>query len=146
MCITQKARSNLSLYNVILGSLGGMIGMILPLTLLTDESSTELNPLFQPVMIVVAIITGIVLFLSSYGLTENEYARTEGSLGFVDSMVQTIKNREFLAFEAMNFFHEMAFTIVIGSLIYFVQYVLNLQGFESSLPLCIAYARFSHPC
>jgi GPH family glycoside/pentoside/hexuronide:cation symporter len=139
MCITQKARSNLSLYNVILGSLGGMIGMVLPLILLTDQSSTELNPLFQPVMIVVAIITGIVIFLSSFALTENEYARTEDSLGFIESMVQTIKNREFLAFEAMNFFHEMAFTIVIGSLIYFVQYVLNLQGFESSLPLFVMF-------
>jgi GPH family glycoside/pentoside/hexuronide:cation symporter len=139
MCITQEARSNLSLYNVILGSIGGLFAMVLPLILLTDESSTELNPLFKPVMIIVAIIAGTVLFFSSYALTENEYARTEAPLGFIESMVNTIKNREFLAFESMNFFREMAFTIVTGSLIYFVQYVVNLQGFSASVPLIVLF-------
>ncbi|MFW9768256.1 MAG: MFS transporter [Candidatus Thorarchaeota archaeon] len=135
MCITQEARSNLALYNVILGSLGGLIAMVLPLVLLTDETTTTLNPLFQPVMLLVAITAGIIIFTSSYALTENEYARTEETFGFIESMIQALRNREFLAFEVMNFFHEMAFTIVIGSMIYFVQYVLRLQGVVASLPL-----------
>ncbi|KXH72116.1 MAG: hypothetical protein AM326_11310 [Candidatus Thorarchaeota archaeon SMTZ-45] len=135
MCITQEARSNLALYNVILGSLGGLIGIVLPLILLTDEATTELNPFFQPVMVLVAIISGIVLFFSSYALTENEYARTEEPLPFIASMIQTVKNREFLVFEGMNFFREMGFTVVIGSMIYFVQYVVNLQGIMASIPL-----------
>ena len=139
MCITQEARSNLSLYSVILGSFGGLLGMVLPLILLTSESSTELNPLFQPVMVLVAIVAGAVLFFSSYALTENEYARTEEPLCFIESMVKAVKNREFLAFEAMNFPHEMAFTIVIGSMIYFVQYVLRLQGFLASIPLFVIF-------
>ncbi|KXH70185.1 MAG: hypothetical protein AM326_01180 [Candidatus Thorarchaeota archaeon SMTZ-45] len=135
MCITQEARSNLALYNVVLGSLGGLIAMILPLILLTDESTTELNPLFKPMMILLGIVAGTVLFLSSYALTENEYARTEETLNFRESMVVTLKNREFLAFEGMNFFREMAFAIVMGSMIYFVQYVLSLQGLLASIPL-----------
>lgn len=139
MCITQEARSNLSLYNVILGSLGGLVAMVMPLILLTDETSTELNPIFQPVMVLLAIIAGTLLFLSSFALTENEYARKEESLGFIESMVQTIKNREFLAFEAMNFFHEMAFTIVTGSIIYYVQYVVRLDGFLASLPIIVVF-------
>ncbi|MFW9834851.1 MAG: MFS transporter [Candidatus Thorarchaeota archaeon] len=139
MCITHEARSNLSLYNVTIGSLGGLIGMVLPLVLLTDESTTALNPLFKPAMVTVAILAGVIIFLASYALTENEYARTEETFGFLESMIQTLKNREFLAFEAMNFPHEMGFTIVIGSMIYFVQYVLRLQGFEASLPLFVIF-------
>ena len=139
MCITQEARSNLSLYNVILGSIGALFAMVLPLVLLTEEASTVLNPLFKPVMVLVAIVAGLVLFLSSYALTENEYARTEEPLGFLESMVKTIRNREFLVFEAMNFFREMAFTIVTGSLIYFVQYVMNLQGLGASAPLFVIF-------
>jgi GPH family glycoside/pentoside/hexuronide:cation symporter len=54
-------------------------------------------------------------------------------------MLKTIKNREFLAFESMNFFHEMAFTIVTGSMIYFVQYVLRLQGLLASIPLFVIF-------
>jgi GPH family glycoside/pentoside/hexuronide:cation symporter len=139
MCITQEARSNLSLYNVILGSLGGLIAMVLPLVLLTDETTTELNPLFKPVMLVVALAAGAILFISSYALTENEYARTEETFGFIKSMIETLKNREFLAFEAMNFFREMAMTIVTGLMIYFVQYVVGLQGFIASLPLFVIF-------
>jgi len=139
MCITQEARSNLSLYNVILGSFGGLVAMVLPLILLTDESSTELNPMFQPAMVLLAIIAGTLLFVSSFALTENEYARKEDSFGFVQSMLETIKNREFLAFEAMNFFHEMAFTIVTGSMIYYVQYVVRLEGLLASLPIIVVF-------
>jgi len=139
MVITQEARSNLSLYNVILGSIGALFAMILPLILLTDETSTELNPLFQPLMVLVAFIGGTVLFFSSFALTENEYARTEEPFGFIESMVATLKNKEFLAFEGMNFFHEMAFAIVTGCMIYFVQYVVRLQGVLASAPLIVVF-------
>lgn len=139
MCITQEARSNLSLYNVILGSIGGLFAMVLPLILLTDEATTELNPLFKPVMLLVALLAGIILFISSYALTENEYARTEETFGFIESMLESLRNREFLGFEAMNFFREMAFTIVTGSMIYYVQYVLSLQGVIASLPLFVLF-------
>ncbi|MFW9787768.1 MAG: MFS transporter [Candidatus Thorarchaeota archaeon] len=139
MTITQQARSNLSLYNVILGSIGGLFAMVLPLILLTDETTTTLNPLFKPVIVLAAVGAGAILFFSSYALTENEYARTEESLGFIESMAQTVKNREFLVFEGMNFFREMGFTIVTGSMIYFVQYIVNLQGFAASLPLFVIF-------
>jgi GPH family glycoside/pentoside/hexuronide:cation symporter len=140
MCITQEARANLSLYNVVVGAVGGLVAMILPLILLTDETTTELNPLFRPIMVVIAVIAGIILFLSSYALTENEYAKTEDTLGFKESMVETLKNREFWAFEGMNFPREMAFTVVTGSMLYFVQYVVRLQGFMASAPLIVIFA------
>ncbi|MFW9956598.1 MAG: MFS transporter [Candidatus Odinarchaeota archaeon] len=139
MVITQEARSNLSLYNVILGSIGALFAMILPLILLTGETTTALNPLFQPVMVLVSLIAGTVLFFSSFALTENEYARTEEPFGFVDSMIETLKNREFLAFEGMNFFHEMAFAVVTGCMIYFVQYVVRLEGVLASAPLIVVF-------
>jgi Na+/melibiose symporter-like transporter len=113
--------------------------MVLPLVLLTNEFSTELNPLFKPAMVLTGLFAGTVLFLSSYALTENEYARTEEPLGFVESMVKALKNREFLAFEAMNFPHEMAFTIVTGSMIYFAQYVLRFQGLLASIPFAAVF-------
>ncbi|MFX0052289.1 MAG: MFS transporter [Candidatus Hermodarchaeota archaeon] len=135
MCLTQEARSNLGLYNVVLGATGGLLSVILPLILLTDETSNKLNPLFKPVMVLVGIVAGTVLFFSSYTLIENEYARTEEPLGFIESMVKAIKNREFLAFEASSFAYTLAFTIVTSSMTYFVQYVLGLQGLLASFPL-----------
>jgi len=90
-------------------------------------------------MVLLAAIAGTLLFVSSYSLTENEYARKEESFGFIESMRETIKNKEFLAFEAMNFFHEMAFTIVTGSMIYYVQYVVRLEGLLASLPTVVVF-------
>jgi GPH family glycoside/pentoside/hexuronide:cation symporter len=139
MCLTQEARSNLGLYNVVLGSTGGLLAVILPLILLTDETSTELNPLFKPMMILIGIVAGIILFISSHALVENEYARTEEQLGFIESMIETIKNREFLAFEASTFTRELSFTIILGSITYFVQYVLKLQGISASFPLVFVF-------
>ncbi len=139
MCITQKARSNLGLYNVVLGAFGGLFAMILPLILLTDETTTELNPLFRPVMVILGLIAGIIMFVASYGLTENEYARTEETLGFLDSIKATLKNKAFLAFEGLTFFREMGFTIVTGSMLYFVQYVIRFQGSMASIPILVIF-------
>jgi GPH family glycoside/pentoside/hexuronide:cation symporter len=139
MCITQEARSNLSLYNVVLGTTGGLFAMVLPLVLLTNETSTSLNPLFQPVMVIAGIVAGVILFLSSYALTENEYARTEETLGFKESIISTLRNKEFLAFEGTTFFREMGITIVTGSMIYYVQYVMSLQGILASIPLVLIF-------
>ena len=139
MCITQKARSNLGLYNVVLGAIGGLFAMVLPLILLTDETTTELNPLFIPVMVLTGFIAGTMMFTASYALTENEYARKEETLGFFDSIKATLKNRAFLAFEGLTFFREMGFTIVTGSMLYFVQYVLNFQGAMASVPIVIIF-------
>ncbi|MFW9997319.1 MAG: MFS transporter [Candidatus Odinarchaeota archaeon] len=139
MCLTQEARSNLGLYNVVLGASGGLLSVLLPLVLLTGETSTELNPLFKPVMVLVGIVAGTILFVSSYALIENEYARVEEPLGFMESMVKTIKNREFLAFEASNFAYTLAFTIIMGSMTYFVQYVLELEGPLASFPLIVIF-------
>ena len=135
MCLTQEGRSNLGLYNVVLGATGGVFSAILPLILLTDETSTQLNPLFKPVMVLIGIVAGTVLTLSSYALIENEYARGEEPLGFMESIFETIKNKEFLAFETSNFARELAFTIITGSITYFVQYVLMWYGFTASVPL-----------
>ena len=135
MCLTQEARSNLGLYNAVLGASGGFLSAILPLILLTNESSTTLNPLFKPVMLLVGLVAGTILFLSSFNLVEHEYARTEESLGFIESIFTTIKNREFLKFEISNFNRELAFTIIIGAITYFVQYVLMIQGVLASIPL-----------
>ncbi|MFX1515155.1 MAG: MFS transporter [Promethearchaeota archaeon] len=139
MCLTQEARSNLGLYSIVLGATGGLLSVLLPLILLTSETSTELNPLFKPMMVLVGIVAGTVLFFSSFTLIENEYARTEEPLGFIESMVKTVKNREFLVFEASNFAYTLALTIFTGFLTYFMQYVMELEGLSASLPLVIVF-------
>jgi GPH family glycoside/pentoside/hexuronide:cation symporter len=136
MCITQEARSSFSLYSIIFGALGMIVAMMLPLILLTSgESSTDLNPLFQPAMIIVAIFACGIMVWGSFYITENQYAMHEPTLGFVQSITATFKNKAFLIFEANNIFYTIGWTILIGTLTYYVQFILGLSGGMASVPL-----------
>jgi len=115
---------------------GMIVAMMLPLILLTsDESSTALNPLFQPAMIIVALFACGIMVWGSYHITENQYAMHEPTLGFFTSIKATFKNKPFLIFEANNFFYTIGWTILIGTLTYYVQFILGLSGGMASIPL-----------
>lgn len=139
MCITQEGRTEISKFNIILSAIGMLVAMLIPMVLLTSEESTELNPAFQPTMIVLAIVSCIMMVVFSYSLVENKYAAHEEPLGFIDSIKQTFKNRAFLIFEANNFFYQIAWTILTSSMTYYVQFVLGMTGIMSSLPLLIVF-------
>ncbi len=138
MCITQKGRASFSLYSIIFGAIGMLVSMVLPMVLLTGET-TDLNPMFKPAMIIVAFISCVIMIWGSYHITENKYAMHEPTLGFFQSIKSTFKNKAFLIFEANNFFYEIAWTIVIGMLTYYVQFVLGFTGFMATVPLLAVF-------
>ncbi|TFH26875.1 MAG: MFS transporter, partial [Promethearchaeota archaeon] len=140
MCITQEVRASFSLYNVYFGAVGMLVSMVLPMILLTsDENTTDLNPMFKPAMIIVALIACGIMIWGSFYITENKYAMHEPTLGFFQSIKATFKNKPFLIFEANNFFYQIGWTIVIGMLTYYVQFVLGLSGFMAMVPLLVIF-------
>ncbi|MCG3257236.1 MAG: MFS transporter [Candidatus Heimdallarchaeota archaeon] len=138
MTLTQQGRSNLSVYSIYLGALGLIVAMVIPLILLDSEPGV-IHPFFRPAMIIVGIVAGTIMFVASFFLVENEYARTEEPLGFIKSIVETVKNREFLVFEVSNFFYILAYTTLTGAIYYFVPYVLGFSGLMASLPLVLVF-------
>ncbi|MHA1648217.1 MAG: MFS transporter [Promethearchaeota archaeon] len=140
MTLTQKGRANLSVYGTYLGAIGMLLAMVLPMILLTGDETQVLNPLFKPTMIVVGLVCGLIMFLSSFFLVENEYTQIEESLGFFQSIAEAFKNKPFLIFEAGNFPYIIAWTILTGMMTYYVQFVMHLTGMAASLPLLIVFA------
>lgn len=138
MTLTQEGRSNLSVYSIYLGAIGMIVAMIIPLILL-DETPGVIHPFFKPAMIIVGVVAGTIMFAASFFLVENEYTRTEKPLGFIKSIVETFKNREFLVLEASNFFYILAYTTLTGAIYYFVPYVLGFSGIMASLPLVLVF-------
>ena len=139
MTLTQQGRSNLSVYSIYLGAIGMIVAMVIPLILLDNEPGI-IHPFFRPAMIIVGIVAGSIMFAASYFLVENEYTRSEEPLGFFKSIVETVKNREFLIFEVSNFFYILAYTTLTGAIYYFVPYVLGYSGFMASVPLILVFA------
>ncbi len=140
MAITQKARSNLMVYGAFFSGLGLLLSFVIPILLLTGNASPELNPAFQPTMIIVGIICGIVLFVSSYYIKENKYTQIEDSLGLIDGVKETFKNKSFLIFEVSNFSFLLAQTILTTAVFYYIDYVLGLSGLLSLIPILIFFA------
>jgi len=139
MALTAKERANLLVYSTFIGAIGYIVQFVFPILYLTGNESTEVDPNFYIAMIVIAIICSIVMFASSYFLKENEYAQLEESLGFVDSIKETLKNKPFLILEACVFILLITSTILTSSIFYYVDYVLHLTGFLTVIPLLLVF-------
>ncbi|QEE16165.1 MFS transporter [Promethearchaeum syntrophicum] len=138
MAITAKSRANLGVYTTILGALGVLVSMALPMFLLTGET-TELDPAFRPAMIIVGIISSVIMFVGSYFLYENDYTQKEDTLGIIDSLKACLKNKPFLIFESSNFMWVIGYTTLLSGIFYYIQFILQLEEFMAMVPIVIVF-------
>jgi GPH family glycoside/pentoside/hexuronide:cation symporter len=113
---------------------------VVPILLLTGDASPELNPAFRPAMIVLGLICGTIIFISSFFIKENKYTVMEESMGFIEGLKETFKNKSFLIFEVSNFSFVLARTILTTSVFYYIDYVLVLGGIMALIPIILFFA------
>ncbi len=136
MAVTAKARSNLIMVGGFISAIGSVISLVLPMVLLTEDG---VHPAFRPAMIGLAIFSMVCLIWSSFYLKENKYTQREDALPFFKSITESVKNKPFLIFEGAVFFYTIAQTIIFTGLYYFTDYVQELGGIQSSIPLLLIY-------
>ncbi|MBD3338351.1 MAG: MFS transporter [Candidatus Lokiarchaeota archaeon] len=139
MAISSKTRANLMVYGSIFSSIGLLIAFILPVVLLTGDESTQISPTFLISMVIIGVSCATVIFISSYHINENKYTQLEESLGVIDGLKETFKNKPFLIFEASNFSFVLAQTILTSAVFYYINFVLQLSGLLSMIPLLIIF-------
>ncbi len=139
MALTAKERANLLVYGAAISSISYVIAFILPLLLLTGNESPTAAQEFLVAMILVGIISAIILFVSSFYLKENKYTQMEETLPVIMGIKETFKNTPFLIYEVSNFSFTFAQTILTTAIFYYVNYVLILTGFLTTLPLLIVF-------
>jgi GPH family glycoside/pentoside/hexuronide:cation symporter len=139
MAISAKQRSNLLIYSSILSSISILLSFIISITLLTGNESTFNPSLFLVAMIVIAIISSLIIFVSSFYLKENKYTQLEDTLPVLTGIIETFKNKPFMVFEVANFSFTIAQTILTTAIFYYVDYVLALSGFLNTLPLILVF-------
>jgi GPH family glycoside/pentoside/hexuronide:cation symporter len=138
MAISSKSRAGIMVFSSIFSGLALLITFLLPTLLLTGESSPPVE-VFLTTMVIIGIICGIILFISSYFLKENKYTQLEEPLGYWKSLIETFKNKSFLIFEASNFCFTIAQYILTTSVFYYIGFVLRAEGILSMLPLLIFF-------
>ncbi|MCJ7647887.1 MAG: MFS transporter, partial [Candidatus Lokiarchaeota archaeon] len=138
MALSSKARAGIMIFSSIFSGLALLITFLLPTLLLTGESSPPVE-VFLTTMVIIGIICGIILFISSYFLKENKYTQLEEPLGYWNGLIETFKNKSFLIFEASNFCFTIAQYILTTSVFYYIGFVLRAEGILSMLPLLIFF-------
>jgi len=137
MTVSSKERASLMVYATFIGVIGYVITFLLPMLLLTGDQSPTIDPAFPVAMILIGIICGIVMFVSSYYIKENKYTQLEEPLRFISSMVETFKNKPFIILQISVFVGLLTSTIITSAIFYYVEFVLILTGDLSILPLLI---------
>ena len=136
MALTAKNRTKISYVSGIIAGVGSVLAALIPPMLLFNKQPLQkpIDP-FQIFVIVIGIISFVTIFLSSYLLKEKIIFSREEQPGFFEAIKFTLKNRAFVILEVAIFFGVFLSTFVGTGLSYYIDYVLNLQGFDASVPL-----------
>jgi GPH family glycoside/pentoside/hexuronide:cation symporter len=141
MTVSEHARSDLMVYGSIAQAIALLLSFVFPFFLNEQPYFSDPNfDLFRIIMVILGIVGGIILFVSSYYIKENEYAIKEEPLSFKDSFLKTIDNKPFLIFEAGNFIYLTAQYILTNGLFFYLTYVLEKPTFGGKIiPLLVFF-------
>ncbi len=124
MAITAKERGSIMIYATFLGAIGTIGVLLVPLTYLGEVPDIEG---FRIAMIIIGIISGIIIYLSSYYIKENKYTVLEESLGFFESIKETFKNKPFLIVEIAIFAMVVMQNIITSYFIFLFDYLIDFS-------------------
>jgi GPH family glycoside/pentoside/hexuronide:cation symporter len=137
IAIKSKNRSTLMVWSNIIGGVFGLVTSVLTSYLLLESGSSSfesLHPLFRPTMIVFGVVMGTMMFITSFFLKENLYTIEEEPLRFIQSFVETFKNKAFIIYEIGVFLILIAQSMLTSGLLFYINDVLRLEGIRVTIP------------
>ena len=136
MAITSKERASLMVYATYIGVIGFVLTFVVPLILLTGETTgIDLN--FIIAMIIIGAACTVVMVVSSYYIKEYKFAQLEEPLGVIPALKESFKNKPFIIFELSLFCIILGQTMLTTAVFYYVDFVLNLSGVMAIVPIII---------
>ncbi len=121
MAITAKERNKINLFTVAFGTFGMISRWIMEPVFLSGDNPNQL--VFQIVVTAFGIISGLLIFTSSYLIKERLYTQKEEAFGFIKSITATLKNKPFLIIEVAIFFMTIIAEMLFNGFIYLFDYV-----------------------
>jgi GPH family glycoside/pentoside/hexuronide:cation symporter len=139
MAISSKARGNLMTYGGVASTIASFISLAIPILLFTGTREKGINLDIIILMTIIGIICGIILFASSYYLTENKFAMMEEPMGFIESIKTTFKNKPFNLYLIPYFCFYFAQQILGTAVFYYIDFVLQVSGILAILPVIVFF-------
>jgi len=123
IAITAKGRASLGVYTSLIGLLSIVIGIILPIMLLTTQEG--IPDIFYISIIILGLLCALILFGTSYLYEENMFAQLQPHEPFIEGLRLTLKNKALWIFMVPAFFIAIAFPIFQTGLLYYIDYIIS---------------------
>ncbi|TFG11676.1 MAG: hypothetical protein EU535_06975 [Promethearchaeota archaeon] len=124
MTVDSRERGTIMVYATALGAIGTIGTVVIPLIYLGDVPDPEG---FKLIMIITGCLAGLIIFITSYFIRENQYTVLEESLGFFESIKETFKNKPFLIVEVAIFASVIMTQVIQGYFVFLFDYVVELR-------------------
>jgi len=124
IAVTAKQRASLGVYSAVVGFINLVLGLLIPIILLTGQEGT--HPLFGPVIILIGLGSSLILFVTSFGIKENMFAQLQEHEGFIEGLRLTLKNKPFWIFMIPAFLIGIVMPIFSTGILYYIDY--NISG------------------
>jgi len=125
IAVTAKQRASLGVYSAVVGFINLVLGLAIPIILLTGQEGTHL--LFAPVMIIIGLGSSLILFVTSFGIKENMFAQLQEHEGFIEGLRLTLKNKPFWIFMIPAFLIGIVMPIFATGILYYIDYSISGQ-------------------
>jgi GPH family glycoside/pentoside/hexuronide:cation symporter len=133
---SDNERGSIQTYASVFSLIGTILGFLLPDMFRANATSTNLLPI-QIGMITIGIIGGICVIITSFSVKERpEFTQVDEPLGLLASIKYTFRSKAFLILTAANFMSILMQALIIGSMYYLADYVLQVP---SILPLVFVF-------
>lgn len=123
MAVSNRERTRVFVWKTIF-SVVAIAGPLVILPLIQPGPTDPIIPYFL-FHLVLALLVGLIVFVSTFFYKENNYTRYEEQTPFLQALKLTFKNRSFIAFEFISFTSIYLVTALPMGLIYYVDLVLD---------------------
>jgi len=120
-------RTNINIISQVFGMIGVGVSFIFPLSLKDNVYS------FFIFVIIGSITALLVLFIPSFFIKERKINYEKKPLGLIKALLESIKNKPFMAFIGWNFMIQFTTSIIIANVIFYATNVLRASGTDSLL-------------
>lgn len=126
IAVTAKQRASLGVYSAIVGFVNLVLGLIIPIVLLTGQEG--IHPFFTPAIIVIGFACSFLLFVTSFGIKENMFAQLQEHEGFIEGLRLTLKNKPFWILMIPAFLLGIILPIFSTGILYYIDYIISGQN------------------
>ncbi len=139
MALSSKGRGQLMTYGGVANTLSSLISMTIPLLLFTGTEEKGINMPIILFMVIIGVICGILLFISSYYITENKFTVLQEPMPFIEAIKTTFSSKPFLIYLIPYFCFYFSQELLGTATFYYIDFVLEVTGFLALLPILLFF-------